>query len=100
ARESTGFLNKVMESCIDNGLYPIDEGKGSHFSGSDHFPFYRKGIPSVFFFTGLHRDYHKYTDDFEFIDFEKLVKVSRAGFLAGYRVANDLNRPVIDNPSK
>ncbi|MBE0668188.1 MAG: M20/M25/M40 family metallo-hydrolase, partial [Bacteroidales bacterium] len=100
ARESTGFLNKVMESCIDNGLYPIDEGKGSHFSGSDHYPFFRKGIPAVFFFTGLHHDYHKYTDDFEFIDFEKLVKVSRAGFLAGYLVANDPNRPVIDNPSK
>jgi hypothetical protein len=100
ARESTGVLKKVLESCIENGLYPIDEGKGSHFSGSDHFPFFRKGIPAVFFFTGLHHDYHKSTDDFEFIDFEKLVKVSRAGFLAGYRIANDHDRPVIDNPSK
>ena len=41
----------------------------------------------LFFFTGLHKDYHRQTDDYEFIDFDKLVNVSRAGFLTGYRVA-------------
>lgn len=65
----------------------IDEGKGAHFSGSDHFPFYKKGIPVLFFFSGLHSDYHKPSDDFEFIDFDKLIKVSEAGFLTGYHVA-------------
>ncbi len=29
---------------------------------SDHSPFYRKGVPILFFFTGIHRDYHKATD--------------------------------------
>lgn len=100
ARESTGFLNYAKDACLENGLYPIDEGKGTHFSGSDHYPFFRKGIPALFFFTGLHHDYHQKTDDFEFIDFDKLLKVSKAGFLTGYRVANERERPVIDNPSK
>ena len=72
-----------------SGIAVIDEGKGEHFSGSDHFPFYRKGIPALFFFTGLHKDYHRETDDFEFIDFDKLLKVSKAGFLTGYRVASE-----------
>ena len=100
ARESTGFLNNAKESCLETGIYPIDEGKGLHFSGSDHYSFFRKGIPALFFFTGLHHDYHQKTDDFEFIDFDKLVKVSKAGFITGYRVANDPQRPVIDNPPK
>ena len=36
---------------------------------SDHTSFYRKDIPVLFFFTGLHRDYHKPTDDFDRINY-------------------------------
>ncbi len=36
---------------------------------SDHATFYRKNIPVLFFFTGLHSDYHKPSDDFEKINF-------------------------------
>lgn len=82
--ELTGIATRA---CRESGVYPIDEGKGTHFSGSDHYPFYRKKLPVLFFFTGLHKDYHRQTDDYEFIDFDKLVNVSRAGFLTGYRVA-------------
>ena len=36
---------------------------------SDHTSFYRKNIPILFFFTGLHADYHKPTDDFDKINY-------------------------------
>jgi hypothetical protein len=36
---------------------------------SDHTSFYRKDIPVLFFFTGLHRDYHRPTDDFDKINY-------------------------------
>jgi C-terminal processing protease CtpA/Prc len=36
---------------------------------SDHTSFYRKDIPVLFYFTGLHSDYHKPTDDFEKINY-------------------------------
>jgi hypothetical protein len=36
---------------------------------SDHTSFYRKEIPVLFFFTGLHGDYHKPTDDFDKINY-------------------------------
>ncbi|HEV8285545.1 MAG TPA: M28 family peptidase [Chitinophagaceae bacterium] len=36
---------------------------------SDHTSFYRKDIPVLFFFTGLHSDYHKPTDDFDKINY-------------------------------
>lgn len=90
----------AKEACKESDIYMIDEGKGTHFNGSDHYSFYRKGIPVLFFFTGLHRDYHKPSDDFEFIDFDKLLKVSEAGFLTGYWVASDPDRPELDKKSQ
>ncbi len=42
---------------------------------SDHTSFYRKDIPVLFFFTGLHSDYHKPTDDFDKINYEGEVHI-------------------------
>jgi hypothetical protein len=36
---------------------------------SDHTSFYRKDIPVLFFFTGLHTDYHKPSDDVDKINY-------------------------------
>ena len=36
---------------------------------SDHTSFYRKDIPVLFFFTGVHSDYHKPTDDMDKINY-------------------------------
>jgi hypothetical protein len=50
-----------------------DDGYGP----SDHSSFYGKDVPVLFFFTGVHQDYHKPTDDYEKIDTvsaEQLVK--------------------------
>ena len=42
---------------------------------SDHTSFYRKDIPVLFYFTGLHTDYHKPSDDAEKINYsgEQLI---------------------------
>ncbi|HYM93787.1 MAG TPA: M20/M25/M40 family metallo-hydrolase, partial [Chitinophagaceae bacterium] len=42
---------------------------------SDHTSFYRKDIPVLFYFTGLHADYHKPTDDFDKINYTGELKV-------------------------
>jgi aminopeptidase YwaD len=42
---------------------------------SDHTSFYRKGIPVLFYFTGLHSDYHTPTDDVEKINFTGMLAV-------------------------
>jgi aminopeptidase YwaD len=42
---------------------------------SDHTSFYRKDIPVLFFFTGLHADYHKPTDDFDKINYKGELEV-------------------------
>ncbi len=42
---------------------------------SDHTSFYRKNIPVLFFFTGLHTDYHKPGDDADKINYDGIVKI-------------------------
>ncbi len=42
---------------------------------SDHTSFYRKGIPVLFFFTGIHSDYHKPTDDVDKINYAGELQV-------------------------
>ena len=47
------------------------------YERSDHFNYARKGIPIVFFTTGLHADYHKVSDEPRKIDFAKMARVTR-----------------------
>lgn len=42
---------------------------------SDHTSFYRKDIPSIHFFTGQHKDYHKPTDDADLVNHEGIQQV-------------------------
>lgn len=42
---------------------------------SDHTSFYNKDIPVLFFFTGLHGDYHKPSDDFDKINYTGEIKI-------------------------
>jgi hypothetical protein len=63
---------------------------------SDHYNYAKHGIPIIFYFTGVHRDYHRATDDIEKIDFEKMERISRLVFATGWRVANLSHRLVVD----
>jgi C-terminal processing protease CtpA/Prc len=42
---------------------------------SDHTSFYRKDIPVLFYFTGLHTDYHKPTDDADKINYQGIQTI-------------------------
>jgi C-terminal processing protease CtpA/Prc len=42
---------------------------------SDHTSFYRKDIPVLFYFTGLHTDYHKPSDDADLINYKGMVNI-------------------------
>lgn len=69
----------------------------SLYTRSDHYSYAAKGIPVIFYTTGLHRDYHFVTDEIERIEFEKMTRVARLVFLTGERLANLEHRPVRDN---
>jgi len=55
---------------------------------SDHWNYAKHGVPIIFYFDGVHVDYHKVTDTVDKIDFEKMTQVTRLVFETGWRIAN------------
>jgi hypothetical protein len=66
------------------------------FFRSDHYNYAQKGIPIIFYFDGIHADYHKPSDSVEKIDFEKLRKVTQTIYATMWYVANASARPVVN----
>ena len=64
---------------------------------SDHYSYAAKGIPVIFFTTGLHPDYHMNTDEVSKIEFDKLTRVAQLVYETGWRLANLDHAPVRDN---
>jgi hypothetical protein len=48
----------------------------------------RFGVPAVWFFSGLTNDYHTYRDVIELVDFTKLFKATKLGYLTIMEVGN------------
>jgi hypothetical protein len=59
------------------------------FFRSDQLSFIQIGVPALFFFTGLHEDYHRPSDLPTRVDPDKAARVGRLAFLVAHRVAND-----------
>jgi hypothetical protein len=65
---------------------------------SDHFHYARYGIPIAFFFTGLHGDYHRVTDEPQYIDYPHYARITNYVRDLALRVAGLDQRPVVDQP--
>jgi hypothetical protein len=59
---------------------------------SDHYNFARRGVPILYFFSGLHEDYHRPTDEADRIEYDKMARIGRLIYLLGRRVADE-DRP-------
>ncbi|MBS1565713.1 MAG: M28 family peptidase, partial [Bacteroidetes bacterium] len=64
-------------SSLSRNQYFVNRYDSSGSGPSDHTSFYRKQIPVLFFFTGLHSDYHKPTDDADKINYTGEWRVIR-----------------------
>ncbi|MDE3246007.1 MAG: M20/M25/M40 family metallo-hydrolase [Acidobacteriota bacterium] len=64
-----------------------------YWTRSDHFTFAKRGIPCVFFFGGMHADYHEPSDTPDKINFEKVARVVRLVRDLALRVANAEAQP-------
>ena len=65
---------------------------GDGFGPSDHSSFYARGIPVLHFFTDLHEDYHRATDDAD--------KVSAAGVGRVVQLAERVVRAIADRDTR
>jgi Zn-dependent M28 family amino/carboxypeptidase len=68
------------------------QGGGDGFGSSDHSSFYAKNIPVLHFFTDIHSDYHRATDDVE--------KINAAGEARVVNLAFDMIRSVDSRPAR
>ncbi|WP_222101971.1 M28 family peptidase [Fluviicola chungangensis] len=59
---------------------------------SDHYNFAKHDIPVIFYFSGVHEDYHQPTDDVEKIIFPKVEKVARLVFFVAWEIADASKR--------
>jgi hypothetical protein len=67
---------------------------------SDHYNFAKNNIPVIFYFRGVHPDYHQPGDDVEKIQFDQLEKVARLVFYTAWEVANREDRIIVDSNKK
>jgi Zn-dependent M28 family amino/carboxypeptidase len=70
-----------------------DDLVDNYYQRSDHYNFAAKGIPVVFFFSGLHKDYHRPTDTLEKINRDKLYRMVSLVDLLVSDVADADQRP-------
>lgn len=61
------------------------------YSRSDHYNFYEKNIPSIFFTNSDHEDLHRTTDVVEKIDFQAMHQRTQLVFLTVWELANNAN---------
>jgi hypothetical protein len=87
------YLNLTFDTRYDD---PKDPNR--FFYRSDHFNYARKGIPIIFFFDGVHEDYHRAGDTADKIDYEKMEKVTRTIYMTAWEIANRPARLKVDKP--
>jgi hypothetical protein len=80
--------------------YNSEEDPNRYYFRSDHYNFAKKGIPAIFFFSGVHEDYHRITDTVDKILFDKMERVDRHIFHVAWELANREDRIVVDGEVK
>jgi Zn-dependent M28 family amino/carboxypeptidase len=88
-------LDRVNRAHPELGMTAIDDiwPEERFYFRSDHFNFARKGVPILFFFNGVHPDYHQVTDSPDKINSEKEARILRLLFYLGQELGNAPQRP-------
>jgi hypothetical protein len=63
---------------------------------SDHYNFAKHGIPVIFYFNGVHEDYHQPGDEVSKINFDLLARRAQLVYFTAWDLANRPHRPVVD----
>jgi hypothetical protein len=63
---------------------------------SDHYNFAKNNIPVIFYFNGVHADYHQPTDTVDKILFDKIAKITKLVFYTAWDLANREERITVN----
>lgn len=91
-------VDEVARRHPELGLSVIDDPwPEQHFySRSDHYNFARAGVPILFFFSGVHEDYHRPSDEPSEIEYGKAARIGRLIYYLGRHVADADGAPEWD----
>jgi len=83
-----GFLKEAVDrAALRMGGFDYRNG-GVILGGSDHYNFIKNSVPALMFFSGMHTDVHRPSDEVDKIDPERMRDIARVVFLVALDVAN------------
>ena len=92
----------ILDQAESHTTFKYENSPGG-YSSSDHTSFVTKRIPVLFFFSGLHSDYHKPSDTWEKINADSAAHLLDLVSNVAWRLDNAADRPtfvsVVENPN-
>lgn len=88
--------NKTYTNLDLDYVYDDPNDKNRFYYRSDHYNFAKHNVPIIFYFNGVHEDYHQPGDEVKKINFPLMAKRAQLVFYTAWVVANADKRPVVD----
>jgi len=114
-KEDPAYIYLIGSDRLSTELHEISENANSSYTDleldytyndpqdpnrfyyrSDHYNFAKFGIPVIFYFSGVHEDYHQPTDTPDKIMYEKMVPIAQLIFYTTWELANRENKIIVD----
>ncbi len=92
--------NKTYTNLIFDYTYNDESHPERFYYRSDHWNFAKNNIPIIFYFNGVHEDYHKPGDEVSKIEFDLLTKRTQCVFYTAWEIANREQRITADPEKK
>src|ERR1700752_1407504 len=96
--ELVNNVNKSFLNIAYNTKYDDPKDPNRFFFRSHHYNYAKKGIPIIFFFDGVHEDYHRAGDTADKIDYQKMEKITRTVYMTLWEIGNRPTRLKVDKP--
>ena len=90
------YNNITYTNLILDYRYDAEDDPNRFYYRSDHYNFAKHNIPVIFFFNGVHDDYHQPTDTVDKIEFELMEKRAKLIFYTSWDLANREHRTPVD----
>jgi len=87
------IISRVNSQVSLTLRFRYDFGAEDLMRRSDQWSFLQRSIPALFFFAGLHPDYHTPRDTPDKINYTKVEKTARLVYLTTYQLATNATRP-------
>ena len=89
-------VNKKYTKLELDYKYDDPDDPNRFYYRSDHYNFAKNDVPIIFYFNGVHEDYHKITDTPDKIEYELMAKRAQLIFLTAWEIANRDKRIALD----